>query len=295
LIHHCCAAAGLGDSYDRLRPIEELLGTVNEGTYTKTIKLGASPAADSQASFIGNVSAQVDQVCAELAGDNILATAPAVDALGFSQGGLFLRAYIERCNRPPVRSLVTLGSPHNGVTEVNCRGNLVCQGLYALFKLKPFHARVQRTVVPAQYYRPAEDGGQFEQYLDGSGFLADINNERAAKNEAYAGAIAGLDNFVMVMFEEDTQIMPKESAWFEEVDGPDGVHTPLRARQLYRQDWLGLRALDHKGGLHFRKVPGEHMSFTDEFLGGLVEEFFGPANKTRTNRVAGGQPDRADL
>jgi palmitoyl-protein thioesterase len=271
---------GLGDSYNNLGPIDELVNRIYEGTYTKIIKLGTSPTADSEASFIGNVSAQVDQVCATLAADNILSTAPAVDALGFSQGGVFLRAYVERCNTPPVRNLVTLGSPHNGITEITCRGNLVCQGLYWLFKLNPFSARVQSTIVPAQYYRPTEDSGKFENYLDGSGLLADINNERELKNKAYADNIANLENFVMVLFEEDTQVVPKESAWFEEVDGPEGVSTPLRARQLYRQDWLGLRALDRKGGLHFRSAPGEHMRFTDEFLGGIVEEFFGPANKT---------------
>lgn len=270
---------GLGDSYNNLGPVDELVNRVHEGTYTKIIKLGSSPTADSEASFIGNVSAQVDQVCAELATDNILSTAPAVDALGFSQGGVFLRAYVERCNSPPVRNLVTFGSPHNGITEISCRGNVLCNGLYWLFKLNPFSARVQSTIVPAQYYRPTEDSGKFEAYLDGSGLLADLNNERELKNTAYARNVASLDNFVMVMFEEDTQVVPKESAWFEDVAGPDGESTPLRARQLYRQDWLGLRELDRKGGLHFKKSPGEHMRFTDEFFEGIVEEFFGPAGK----------------
>lgn len=37
------------------------------------------------------------------------------DGIGFSQGGLFLRAYAERCNDPPLKTLVTFGSPHNGM------------------------------------------------------------------------------------------------------------------------------------------------------------------------------------
>lgn len=273
---------GLGDSFDRMAPITDLLNRVHEGTYTKVVKLGTSPAADSEATFVGNVSAQVDQVCAELAADNILSTAPAIDALGFSQGGLFLRAYVERCrDGPAVRSLVTLGSPHNGITEVSCRNNVVCHGLYWLFKLNPFAARVQSTVVPAQYYRPAADSAKFADYLESSGLLADVNNERTLKDKAYADAVAGLDALVMVMFEQDTQVVPKESAWFEDSDGPNGVSTPLRARELYRDDWLGLRRLDRNGGLHFRSVDGEHMQFEDEFLEGLASEFFGPERKKK--------------
>lgn len=36
------------------------------------------------------------------------------DAIGYSQGGIFLRSYIEKCNDPPVKRLITFGSPHNG-------------------------------------------------------------------------------------------------------------------------------------------------------------------------------------
>ena len=51
--------------------------------------------------------------------------------MGFSQGGQFLRylvlldflkgkaddirGFVERCNKPPVRNLITWGSQHNGI------------------------------------------------------------------------------------------------------------------------------------------------------------------------------------
>ena len=289
---------GLGDSYSNLAPVSDLLNKVHEGTYTKIVQLGTSPTSDSEATFVGNVSAQIDTVCAALTDDNILATAPAIDLLGFSQGGLFLRALAQRCTTlPRVRSLVTMGSPHNGIVELNCRGNVVCSGLYWLFKLSPFSTRVQSTIVPAQYYRPAEDDGgdKFTAYLDGSGLLADVNNERKLKSEGYADALADLDAFVMVMFEEDKQIVPKESTWFEDSAGADGPSTPLRARELYRQDWLGLRQLDRKGGLHFRSVKGEHMQFEDKFLEDLAKEFFGPARDQKDGEKDGGAVIMGDL
>jgi palmitoyl-protein thioesterase len=36
------------------------------------------------------------------------------NAVGFSQGSQFLRAYVERCNDPPVYNLITMGGQHMG-------------------------------------------------------------------------------------------------------------------------------------------------------------------------------------
>ena len=45
---------------------------------------------------IGNLTEQLAQVCSDLASHPILSPAPAVNALGFSQGGQFLRGFVER-------------------------------------------------------------------------------------------------------------------------------------------------------------------------------------------------------
>lgn len=42
------------------------------------------------------------------------ALANGFNAVGFSQGGQFLRAYVERYNDPPVHNLVTFGGQHMG-------------------------------------------------------------------------------------------------------------------------------------------------------------------------------------
>ncbi len=39
------------------------------------------------------------------------------DGIGFSQGGQFLRAYVERCNEPRMRNLITVGAQHQGVYD----------------------------------------------------------------------------------------------------------------------------------------------------------------------------------
>ncbi|KAF3350827.1 Putative transcription factor kapC [Verticillium dahliae VDG2] len=271
---------GLGDSFDGegIQQVAELADAAFPGIYVHIVKVGADPNADRSATFFGNVSTQLEQVCADIAADPILSSAPAVDAIGFSQGGQFLRGYVERCNAPPVRSLIPYGSQHNGIVSFRaCKdGDLLCKGAMALLRFNQWSSFVQNRLVPAQYYRdpaPAE----YEKYIESSNFLADINNERATKNDAYAENVARLVNFVMIMFEHDTTVIPKETSWFEEVNGTESL--PLRARKLYTEDWIGLRALDRKGGLKFRKVPGEHMQFTNEQLNATMHEFLGPASK----------------
>ena len=44
-------------------------------------------------------------------------------AVGFSQGGQFLRAVAQRCPDPPMKNLVTMGGQHQGVYGIpNCPG-----------------------------------------------------------------------------------------------------------------------------------------------------------------------------
>jgi palmitoyl-protein thioesterase len=76
--------------------------------------------------------------------------------------------------------------------------------------------------------------------------------------------------------------VPKESGWFAEVNETSGVVTGLRERRLYREDWIGLRQLDEKGGLVFESVQGEHMELDEEELERTFGRYFG------AERVLGG-------
>ncbi|KAL5364988.1 Alpha/Beta hydrolase protein [Aspergillus floccosus] len=273
---------GLGDDFQRdgMKEIAALAEQINPGTYVHLIHLADSSSGDRQASFLGNVTEQIATVCAQLAADPILRTAPAVNALGFSQGGQFLRGYVERCSRggggpPLVRNLVTFGSQHNGIAEFQeCGwGDLVCRGAEALLRAGRWSAFVQARLVPAQYFR---DPAELDAYLAHSNFLADINNERAVKNATYRANLARLHRFAMYMFEDDAVVHPKESAWFAEVDAASGAVVPLRERDIYTQDWLGLKELDEQGKLDFRTVPGNHMQLSEETLTAVFKEYFGP-------------------
>ncbi|ERF70484.1 hypothetical protein EPUS_07340 [Endocarpon pusillum Z07020] len=269
---------GLGDSFDAdgIKEAVSIAEAINEGTYVKTVQLGKDGPSDRSATFFGNVTEQIEEVCNQLASDNILRTAPAINALGFSQGGQFLRAYVERCNFPPVRNLVTFGSQHNGISDFQgCASvfDLICQAANGLLKLGTWSDFVQSRLVPAQYFRDPEN---LPHYLKSSNFLADVNNERALKNKTYADNIASLNKFVMYMFADDTTVIPKQSAWFAEYNKTSEVVTPLAERQMYKEDWIGLRRLAEKGGLVFDLLEGEHMRFSDKDLKRVLREYFGP-------------------
>ena len=130
---------------------------------------------------------------------------------------------------------------------------------------------MQGKLIPAQYYRDPED---LESYLESSNFLADINNERQEKNETYKTNMLKLDNFAMYMFEDDTTVIPKESAWFDDYNQTDDEVVKLRDREIYKEDWLGLRALNESGRLHALTTPGGHMQLSEEVLEEAFRKWF---------------------
>ena len=277
---------GLGDRYDAdgLQSIAEIAQKAHSGTPVYFIRLDDDGSADRLATFTGNVTEQIDRICTDLHAEPTLFHAPShsirVDALGFSQGGQFLRGLVERCADLRVRSLVTFGSQHNGITGFKrCAvTDWTCQAAMALLATGVWTSYVQGNLVPAQYYRTVNEstGEATDDYIESSNFLADINNERTEKNASYAKKIAALESFVMFVFENDTTVIPPESGWFAEVNGTSGEITPLQERQLYKEDWLGLKELDEKGGMVFRSTPGDHMQLDEKILVGAFEEYFGP-------------------
>lgn len=255
--------------------VGELAAKANPGTYVYNIRLDEDPSADRTATFFGNVTTQLEYVCSTLATHPLLSRSPAINGLGFSQGGQFLRAYVERCNDPPIQNLVTFGSQHNGIASFRrCAAtDWTCKAAFGLLKSNAWSDFVQARVVPAQYYRDPEE---LDMYLEKSNFLADINNERRVKTEKYKCNLQLLRKFAMYLFSEDTTVYPKESGWFAEVNTTTGDVTWLKDRDLYREDWLGLRALDERGALDFEVVEGGHMDLTDELLMTTFRRYFTP-------------------
>jgi palmitoyl-protein thioesterase len=243
---------GLGDNYaaEGLAQVAKLAEEANPGTLVYIIRVDDDASADRTATFFGNVTLQLEKVCADLAAHPILSTAPAV---------------------------VTFGSQHNGISEFQTCGatDWLCKGAQGLLRSNTWSSFVQSRLVPAQYFR---DPLQYDQYLEFSNFLADINNERELKNETYKRNLAKLERFVMYLFEDDETVIPKETGWFAEVNGTE--ITPLRERAIYKEDWLGLEALDKKGALEFKTTEGGHMTLSDKLLDKVFKDYYGPYGKS---------------
>lgn len=286
---------GLGDRYDAegIQEVGEMANEIHPDTYVYPIRLDEDGSLDSRYTFFGNTSAYIDAVCANLTANPLLSSnTTRVDALGFSQGGQFLRGLLQRCPGVRVRSLVTFGSQHNGIAKFQECGtfDFLCKGAMAAIKGNAWGAWVQNNIVPAQYYREVNEttGLGSAEYLLHSDFLADINNERANKSEIYRERVAGLDTFAMYVFQDDKTVIPKESGWFAEVNATSREVSALRERRIYKEDWLGLRELDRKGGLVFRNATGEHMRLTDKVLKEAFVDFFGPERASRPTQEAAG-------
>lgn len=227
-----------------------------------------------------------------------------------ASGGQFLRAYAERYNNPPIRNLITFGSQHMGIADMPaCKPyDVLCQvarnvaraGVYNewaqqnLVQVRPPpillpHARPLISLcisVQAQYFR---DPAQLPKYLAANHFLTSINNEvPATRNATYAAHLAQLETLVLVLFERDRTVVPKESAWFGSYAPPppedtEGVEeeeeeekiVPMREQPLYKEDWIGLRALDEHGRVVLESCDSEHMHLSTECWKPLVEKYVG--------------------
>ena len=96
---------GLGDRYDAegLQSTGTLAQQVHPGTYVYYIRTDDDGGNDRTNTFFGNLTVQIDDVCDLLHADHNLRAPEGkglrVDALGFSQGGQFLRGLLEEMRR----------------------------------------------------------------------------------------------------------------------------------------------------------------------------------------------------
>ncbi|KAJ1972267.1 hypothetical protein H4R35_004771 [Dimargaris xerosporica] len=240
---------GLGDSAYNDNTMgffkHELEGLI-PNAFVHLVAFGGSQNNDQASGFWGMVTQQIDTLV------------NGFHAIGFSQGGLFLRGYVERCNQPPVRALVTLGAPHGGISDTPECGahDYFCNIFYSKFKQVVYTERVQTSVVPGQYFK---DPARLAQYYQASTFLPAINNELEPRSATHKARLTSLDHLILVRYAEDEMVRPPLSSWFASLELNRTV--PLHESRLYQEDWLGLRALDENGQLHLLTFPGRHLKY----------------------------------
>lgn len=253
----CCNPLSMGS-------IKKLIEEQVKGVYVKSLEIGSNVAEDTENGFFMNVNDQIKLVCQQLANDSKLKNG--YHAMGFSQGGQFLRTIAQTCPTPPILNLISVGGQHQGVYGFpHCPGanSTICDEVRKLLNLGAYVSFVQSRLVQAEYWH---DPLQEDLYKSKSVYLADTNQENRV-NPIYKNNLLKLKNFVLVKFGQDTMVIPKESEWF-------GFYKPGQATDLYTlfesdlytQDKLGLKELNSTGRLHFLTSDTDHLQFTKEWF-----------------------------
>ncbi|PRD21593.1 UNVERIFIED_CONTAM: Ppt1 [Trichonephila clavipes] len=245
------------------------------GVHVHSLEIGKNELTDIENSYLMNVNEQISMACAKISADAALKDG--YNAIGFSQGGQFLRAVAQRCPNPPMKNLITFGGQHQGVFGLpHCPGESVkfCEVIRRMLDFGAYTDYVQNHLVQAQYWHnPLNE----EEYKAKSLFLAEINNE-IITNETYKTNLKKLENFVMVLFTEDKMVYPKESEWFGFYKpGQDKEIITLQDSPLYTEDRLGLKEMDEQKKLHFLQVVGNHLQIDLNWLKtNIIDKFLYP-------------------
>ncbi|KAH1267388.1 Palmitoyl-protein thioesterase 1 [Glycine max] len=189
--------------------------------------------------------------------------------VGLSQGNLIGRGVVEFCEGgPPVKNFISLAGPHAGTASVPLCGVSIISGIFCvladtLIKGEVYSSYIQEHLAPSGYLKLPN---AIPDYLENCRFLPVLNNEIPDKrNSTYKERFSSLQNLVLIMFEHDTVLIPKETSWFGYY--PDGYFKPVlppQSTELYIEDWIGLRTLDEAGKVHFISVPGNHLGISQE-------------------------------
>ncbi|XP_076274374.1 palmitoyl-protein thioesterase 1 [Rhynchophorus ferrugineus] len=261
----CCFPFSLGAIKDKL--IDSI-----PGLYVHSLQIGDNIIEDVENGYLMHPDKQIKLACELIQNDTQLANG--YNAIGFSQGGQFLRGLVQRCPNPPMKNLISVGGQHQGVYGLpNCAtvAATVCDYIRKLLNYAAYEEWVQNGLVQATYWH---DPLNPEEYRNGSTFLADINNEREISQD-YVKNLQSLEHFVLIKFDDDTVVQPVETEWFGFYKPGQSVETQsLEESDLYKNDLLGLKGMNESGKLKFLSTPGNHLKFQwDWFAENVLEPY----------------------
>ncbi|KAH9127860.1 hypothetical protein AeMF1_001900 [Aphanomyces euteiches] len=268
--------AGHNGHMERLRTV---VSDTLDGAYVTSVQIGRNVQEDEYNSVHLTMDEQVARFAAIVARDPNLRKG--FHGIGFSQGGLIIRGYIERFNDPPVIGFLACHSPLAGIGSLPiCNPkDFFCRQLNKFFGEFAYSNELQHKLAQSNYYR---DPTRINEYLHHVRYLPDINNERAETNATYKNNFASLRQLIMVRALRDTQISPIMSSWFGAYkDGDWSTILPMNETAWYQSDSFGLKTLHTSGRVTMYETPDNHLQFSDETLAKWVHDHFRPESMQR--------------
>lgn len=212
-------------------------------------------------SWFMQFSRQAQELCSKVKIDPLFQNKFSIFAV--SQGTLLARYIIQKCDiSGKVENYISLNGPQMGIgslPKITCP--IICPVINRLVGKVIYKDYFQKNLGPSGYYK---DRYNYQEFLEYSSFLADLNNEIKNKSHIYKEKIIGLNRVLLIKNLNDTVITPRESSFFEFYDADGENIVPLKNSTFYIEDWLGLRFLDENNKLFFLELIGEHVIVSDE-------------------------------
>ena len=249
---------GLGDSCD-FAGMKNFTASIAQGTgtYTRCIHIGLEEI-QSQVGVWMPFPFQVETSCRKVREDPNLQGV--INVIGLSQGSLLARSIIEQCGiAGRVSKYLSIGGPQMGVMALpDCLSGTGCAIVNFVLDSLVYTPVGRWVSAPAGYFK---DPRKYDEYLKESVYLPYLNNERTEKNSTYYEKMIALDAMMLVMFELDTVLYPRETAWFGYYDA-QGNLLSMEETELYQQDYIGLQELNEANKITFVPIDGNHLQFT---------------------------------
>lgn len=181
--------------------------------------------------------------------------------IGFSQGTLITRGYIQLYNKPPVINYISLAGPQAGqfgtpYINIPTLDNLLSEIDY----ITP----IQNYLAPGQYWKNPK---LLDLYREKSIYLAVINNERNYNQTLYDNFVS-INKLILVYSTNDKVIHPPQSGWFAFYDEKMNIQS-FNQSEIYQQDLFGLKKLDLDNKIVFYQTKFEHTDHAKE----IAKEF----------------------
>jgi palmitoyl-protein thioesterase len=259
-------------------PLKNAISDYLGGVYVLNVQIGETSMADIMNGFIMNLDDQVDYFADVVQNDPQLADG--FNAVGYSQGNLVVRGYIEKYNSPRVHNFISMHGPMAGVGAFpGCMiSHEVCKLFSEILGAMAYYPFIQDHLAQANYFR---DPLKVDQYLVGDKFLADVNNERVdvvssvLANPVYASNWESLESICLIKAAGDTVVIPNDSEWFGFFkDGTFKEVWAFEETPWYSNDLFGLKTLHSGGHVYFNTTDGNHLEFETDYLLDLVGLYF---------------------